>query len=371
MVKMNLNEIQKREAEVYSQVFSRLPVAIEKGDGMYVYDTEGKKYLDMSAGVAVNSLGHAHPRIIQTITEQSKKLIHCSNWFYTTPQLDLAELLIKLTSMKKTFITNSGTEAVEAAIKLARKSTGKTEIIAMEKAFHGRTLGALSITHGEKYRKPFLPLIPDSKFAKYNDIESLKSSITDKTAAVILEAIQGEAGVILPDDSYLQEVRELTQEKEILLILDEIQTGFGRTGKMFAYQHFGIQPDIVCMAKGMGGGFPIGAITFSCPDFEAGEHGGTYIGSPLACSVANTVIKTIISDKLVENSAAIGKHLLDSIPESRGKGLMIGIPVDDGRKKVIELIEKGILTLYSGNTVRVLPPLIIEKKHAEEFLSAI
>lgn len=370
MIKMNLDEIQKREAEVYSQVFSRLPVAIERGEGMYVYDTEGKKYLDMSAGVAVNSLGHAHPKITQTITEQSKKLIHCSNWFYTTAQLELAKSLTKLTGTNKAFITNSGTEAVEAAIKLARKSTGKTEIIAMENAFHGRTLGALSLTWGEKYRKPFLPLVPDMKFAKYNDIESLKSSITGNTAAVILEAIQGEAGVILPNDNYLKEVRELTESKEILLILDEIQTGFGRTGKMFAYEHSGIQPDIVCMAKGMGGGFPIGAITFNCKDFESGEHGGTYLGSPLACEVANTVIETIISDKLVENSAAIGKHLIDSIPNARGKGLMIGIPVDDGRKKVIELIEKGVLTIYSGNTLRVLPPLIIEKKHAEEFLSS-
>jgi len=370
--KMNLDEIQKLESRIYSQVFSRLPVAIDHGKGMYVYDTKGKKYLDMCAGIAVCSLGHSHPKIIKAIKEQAEKLIHCSNWFYTLPQLELAELLTSLTGMEKAFITNSGTEAAEAAIKLARKATGKPEIIAMENAFHGRTLGALSLTWGEKYRKPFLPLVPEMKFAKYNDIESLKNSISDKTAAVILEAIQGEAGVLIPDDNYLKEVRELTESNGILLILDEIQTGFGRTGKLFAYEHSGIKPDIICLAKGMGGGFPVGAIAFRCPDFEAGEHGGTYIGNPLACAVAKTVIETILSDKLVENSAEIGRYLLDSLPEgARGKGLMIGIPVEDGRKKVIELIEKGILTIYSENTVRVLPPLIIEKEHADEFLAAV
>ncbi len=368
---MNLDEIQRRESEVYSQVFSRLPVALERGEGMYVYDIEGRKYLDMFAGIAVNSLGHSHPRVIRTIREQSERLMHCSNWFYTLPQLELAGLLTKLTGMKKAFITNSGTESVEAAIKLARKATGKSEIIAMQNAFHGRTLGALSLTWGKNYRKPFLPLVPDMKFVTYNDIKSLRNSITDNTAAVILEAIQGEAGVLLPDNDYLREVREITESMGILLILDEIQTGFGRTGKMFAYEHSGIQPDIVCMAKGMGGGFPVGAVTFSCTDFDRGEHGGTYIGNPLASSVANTVINTIIKDNLVKNSATIGQYILDAIPEARGRGLMIGIPVDNGRERVIELIKKGILTIYSGNTIRVLPPLIIKKRHAEEFLSVI
>ncbi|RLI88722.1 MAG: aspartate aminotransferase family protein, partial [Candidatus Altiarchaeales archaeon] len=222
---------------------------------------------------------------------------------------------------------------------------------------------------------PFLPLVPEMKFVEYNDVDALERSITDKTAAVIVEPIQGESGVIIPDDNYLKEVRELTEEREVLLILDEIQTGFGRTGKMFAFQHSGIEPDILCLAKGLGGGFPIGATLFSCNDFEPGEHGGTFIGNPLACAVANTVVRVIMEKKLVKNSERLGSYLLRELRERdlsvRGKGLMIGIDVLDGKRSVLDLIEKGILTIYSRNTVRVLPPLIIEKKHADQFLSAV
>lgn len=372
---MDLNEIQKLESMVYANTFNRLPVAIKKGRGMYLYDVNDKRYLDMFAGIAVNSLGHCHPEVVKTIREQSKILIHTSNWFYTIPQLELAQLLVKITGLKRAFITNDGTEAVETAIKLARKTTGKGEIIAMKNAFHGRTLGALSLTWGERYRKPFLPLVPEMRFVEYNDVDALERSITDKTAAVIVEPIQGESGVIIPDDNYLKEVRELTEEREVLLILDEIQTGFGRTGKMFAFQHSGIEPDILCLAKGLGGGFPIGATLFSCNDFEPGEHGGTFIGNPLACAVAKTVVRVIMEKKLVKNSERLGSYLLRELRERnlsvRGKGLMIGIDVSDGKRSVLDLIEKGILTIYSGNTVRVLPPLIIEKKHADQFLSAV
>ncbi len=372
---MDLNEIQKLESMVYANTFNRLPVAIKKGRGMYLYDVNNRRYLDMFAGIAVNSLGHCHPEVVKTIREQSKILIHTSNWFYTLPQLELAQLLVKITGLKRAFITNDGTEAVETAIKLARKTTGKGEIIAMKNAFHGRTLGALSLTWGERYRKPFLPLVPEMKFVEYNDVDALERSITDKTAAVIVEPIQGESGVIIPDDNYLKEVRELTEEREVLLILDEIQTGFGRTGKMFAFQHSGIEPDILCLAKGLGGGFPIGATLFSCNDFEPGEHGGTFIGNPLACAVANTVVRVIMEKKLVKNSERLGSYLLRELRERdlsvRGKGLMIGIDVLDGKRSVLDLIEKGILTIYSRNTVRVLPPLIIEKKHADQFLSAV
>ena len=372
---MDLNEIQKLESKVYANTFNRLPVAIKKGRGMYLYDVNDKRYLDMFAGIAVNSLGHCHPEVVKTIREQSEILIHTSNWFYTLPQLELAQLLVKITGLKRAFITNDGTEAVETAIKLARKTTGKGEIIAMKNAFHGRTLGALSLTWGERYRKPFLPLVPEMKFVEYNDVDALERSITDKTAAVIVEPIQGESGVIIPDDNYLKEVRELTEEREVLLILDEIQTGFGRTGKMFAFQHSGIEPDILCLAKGLGGGFPIGATLFSCNDFEPGEHGGTFIGNPLACAVAKTVVRVIMEKKLVKNSERLGSYLLRELRERnlsvRGKGLMIGIDVSDGKRSVLDLIEKGVLTIYSGNTVRVLPPLIIEKKHADQFLSAV
>jgi acetylornithine/N-succinyldiaminopimelate aminotransferase len=372
---MDLREAEKIEKGCYANTFSRFPVVITRGEGMYAYDTSDKRYLDMFAGIAVNSLGHCHPEVVSAIKKQSERLIHTSNWFYTLPQLELAKLLVDLTGLERAFITNDGTEAVETAIKLARKATGKRGIIAMENAFHGRTMGSLSITWGEKYRKPFLPLVPGMKFARYDDIDSLREKITNETAAVIVEPIQGEAGVIIPEENYLKEVRELTEENDVLLILDEIQTGFGRTGELFAFQHSGIKPDILCLAKGLGGGFPIGATLFDCEDFKPGEHGGTFIGNPLACSVANTVVGIILRDRLAENARCIGAYLLDELDridmKAHGRGLMIGVEVRDGRKTVMDLIEKGILTIHSGKIVRVLPPLIIERKHADEFLSAI
>ncbi len=372
---MNLKEIQKLEKRYYANTFTRLPVAAVRGKGMYLYDINGRKYLDMFAGIAVSSLGHCHPEVVKAVQKQSKILIHTSNWLYTLPQLELAELLVKITGMKKAFITNNGSEAVETAIKLVRKITGKKEIIAMENSFHGRSMGALSVTWDEKYRKPFEPLIPGVKFVKFNNIEEIENSITKETAAVIVEPIQGEAGVILPDDDYLKEVRKITEENEILLILDEIQTGFGRTGKLFAQEHYRIKPDIMCLAKGIGSGFPVGATVFRCDDFKPGEHGGTYVGNPLASAVAKTVIETILKEKLVQNSKRIGNYILKNLKSkglnARGRGLMIGINVKNGEKTALDLIKEKILTIYSKNTVRVLPPLIIERKHADEFLSAV
>lgn len=373
--KMNLKQIQKLESRYYANTFTRLPVAAVSGKGMYLYDVNGEKYLDMFAGIAVNSLGHCHPKVFKAIQKQSKILMHTSNWLYTIPQLELAELLVKITGMKKAFITNNGSEAVETAIKLARRVTGKKEIIAMENSFHGRSMGALSVTWGEKYRKPFEPLIPGVGFVGFNNIEEIENSITNETAAIIVEPIQGEAGVIIPEDNYLREVRKITEENGILLILDEIQTGLGRTGKLFAYEHSKIKPDIMCLAKGIGSGFPVGATVFRCDDFKPGEHGGTYVGNPLACEVANTVIETILKEKLVQNSGRIGDYILKNLKSrglnARGKGLMIGIDVENGEKTVLDLIKEKILTIYSGDTVRVLPPLIIEKKHSDEFLTAI
>jgi acetylornithine/N-succinyldiaminopimelate aminotransferase len=372
---MDLETIKKREEKYYAHTFKRLPVAIVRGEGMYLYDTAGKKYLDMFAGIAVDCLGHAHPRMVETIKKQAETLMHTSNWVYTVPQIDLAERLTKITGLDKAFITNDGTEAVEAAFKLARKVTGKKEVIAMENAFHGRTMGSLSLTYGEKYKKPFEPLVPGAKTVPYGNADAIRRAITKDTAAIIVEPIQGEAGVIIPPEGYMKEVREITQEKGVLLILDEVQTGFARTGKMFACEHDGIKPDILCLAKGLGGGFPIGAIAFSCEDFEPGQHGGTFVGNPLACSVANTVIDTLIKEKLAENSEKMGNYLMNSLKDRgytvRGRGLMIGIDVTDGGETVQELIKKGVLIIHSKNTVRVLPPLIIEKKHADEFLAAL
>jgi acetylornithine/succinyldiaminopimelate/putrescine aminotransferase len=312
--------------------------------------------------------------MVETIKKQAATLMHTSNWLYTLPQIELAQKLTEITGMNRSFITNDGTEAVEAAFKLARKATGKKEVIAMENAFHGRTMGSLSLTYGEKYKKPFEPLVPGTKSVPYANADALRDAITDDTAAVIVEPIQGEAGVIIPPEGYLKEVREITEERNVLLILDEVQTGFARTGKMFAFQHENIKPDILCLAKGLGGGFPVGAIVFSCEDFEPGQHGGTFVGNPLACSVANTVVDTIIKEKLADNAEKTGKYLMKKLRdkgcEVRGMGLMIGIDVASGEQAVLELIKKGVLTIYSKNTVRVIPPLIIEKKHADEFLTA-
>jgi len=372
---MDSKKLMELEAEYYAHTFKRLPVAVKSGQGMYLYSFEGEKYLDMFAGIAVDSLGHAHPKVVEAVSKQASTLMHTSNWLYTEPQVMLAKKLVELSGLKKAFVTNDGSEAVECALKLTRKVTGKKEIIAMENSFHGRTMGALSLTSGEKYRKPFEPMVPGAKFCKFNDIEALKKAITKNTGAVIVEPIQGEAGVIIPDKDYLKEVRELTTEKGILLILDEVQTGFARTGKMFAFQHTGIKPDILCLAKGIGSGFPLGACVYDCEDFEPGQHGGTYVGNPLACAVANTVIDTIIKDGLIANSEKMGgyilKNLLDRKLKARGSGLMIGMDVADGGKTVLDLIQKKVITINSKNTVRILPPLIIEKKHADEFLKAL
>ena len=381
---MNFPEIKNLEEKYYANVFNRLPVAITRGNGMYLWDVSGKKYLDCFAGIAVSSLGHAHPAIVKTISEQAKELIHVSNWLYTIPQLELAELLCKISGMNKAFFTNDGTEAVECALKLAHRMTGKTKFISTRGAFHGRTLGSLGLTHSEKCRKPFEKILKykNVEFIDYNDCDALRNAIKDdkknnnKIAAVILEPIQGEAGVVIPGENYLPEVREITKENDILLIADEVQTGFGRTGKMFAYEHRGVKPDILCLAKGIGGGFPIGACLFrEGLDFEKGEHGGTFIGSPLACAVSKAVIETIIKDKLIVNSEKQGRYLLENLLDAgfdaRGKGLMIGINTNDGKKKVMELIEKGILTIHSENTVRVIPPLVIGKEHCDEFLGKI
>ncbi|ODS35010.1 MAG: hypothetical protein A7316_04600 [Candidatus Altiarchaeales archaeon WOR_SM1_86-2] len=378
---MNFNEIKELEQRYYANVFSRLPVAITHGKGMYLYDVDNKEYLDMFAGVAVSSVGHAHPKVVEAIESQAKKLIHTSNWVYTTPQLELAEMLCELTDMSRVFFTNDGTEAVECALKLSHRMTKKNKFVAFKGAFHGRTLGSLGLTYGEKVRSGFNEILNKNYFVDYNDADALERLIKDKQdiAAVIIEPVQGESGVIVPDDGYLAEVRRITEDNGVLLIVDEIQTGFGRTGKLFSCEHEGVKPDIICLAKGMGGGFPIGATLFRDGlDFEKGEHGGTYLGSPLACSVSKAVIEIIQDEKLVENSRLTGKYLLDNLLDSgfnaRGRGLMIGIDVSSvssGKEVVLDLIKEGILSIYSGDVVRVLPPLIITKHQADLFSEKI
>jgi acetylornithine/N-succinyldiaminopimelate aminotransferase len=370
---MNIEKAKTMEGKHFANLFDRLPVLLTHGRDVRVYDDLGREYLDLFSGVAVSSVGHAHPKVLEAINSQASKIIHSSNWVYTEPQLRLAEKISSLTGLERVFYSNDGAGAVEAAFKLARSVSGKTEIVSMENSFHGRTFGALSATWSEKYRKPFMPLVPGFKFAKYNDVDSLEREITKDTAAVIVEPILGEAGVIVPDDGYLQKVRDLTLDKGVLLIVDEIQSGFGRTGEWFDYKRAKIKPDIVVMAKGLGGGFPIGALAYSGFDFNKGEHGGTFNGSPLACSVANAVIGVIEEENLVENSRKIGKHIMEGLSGYgvHGRGLMLGLDVSDGRKTALKIIEEGAIPIYSGNTLRILPPLTLKKEDADVIISKV
>jgi len=372
---MDLEDVKKLESKVYANTFGRLPVAVARGQGVYLYDMNNVRYLDFFSGIAVNSVGHCHPKVVKAIQKQAGLLMHTSNWLYTIPQLKLAEKLEKMTGLEKCFLSNDGSEAVECAIKLARKASGKKEVIAMENSFHGRTFGALSLTWGAKYRKPYMPLVPEMKFVEYDNINALKKAITKDTAAVIMEPIQNEAGVLIPNEGFMKEVHELTENENILLILDEIGTGFGRTGKMFAFQHEKVKPDILCLAKAMGGGFPIGATLYSNMDFEKGEHGGTFIGNPLACAAALAAIDVIVKQKLDKNAGKMGDYLMKQLKangfKARGKGLMIGINVKEGRKTVLDLIKQKVLTINSNNTVRVLPPLTVNKQHCDTFIKAL
>ena len=373
-MKSKSQKVFQLEGKYHSQVFGRFPLLLEKGKGAYVWDASGRKYLDFYAGIAVNALGHCHPSVVSALKKQAETLWHASNWYYTTPQVELAELLCKLSGMQRVFYTNDGTEAVECAIKLARKVTGKKEIIAFKNSFHGRTMGALSLTWSEKYKKPFEPLMPKVKFSEYNNLLAAEEAITSETAAVIVEPIQGEAGVLIPDDGYLEGLRKITQKKGVLLILDECQTGFGRTGEMFISNR--VKPDIMCLAKAIANGFPMGATLFKGFDFERGQHGGTFIGGPLACATSKATVETIVKEKLHLNARKQGGYLLDKLADlglnARGKGLMIGFDVKDARKTILDLIKEGVLTVPSGNTtVRILPPLNINKDHCNEFISKL
>ncbi|HDN65865.1 MAG TPA: acetylornithine transaminase [Methanosarcinales archaeon] len=373
------------EAKHIQPTYARQPIHITRGSGCRVWDAEGKEYLDCLAGIAVNVCGHCHPRVVEAIKTQAETLIHTSNLYYTEPQIRLAEELVKLTGLDRIFFCNSGTEAAEAAMKLARRATGKTDFIAAENSFHGRTLGALSLTHTEKYRKPFEPLIPGVTFVKYNDASAMEAAITPDTAAVFLEAVQGEGGVKIASKEYLKEVREICDARDVLLIIDEVQTGFGRTGAWFAYEHYGIKPDIITMAKALGSGFPIGAMA-SRDDlqFERGDHGATFAGGPLACAASLATIDVIRSEGLVERSRVLGARLksgLQSIEslagnrvrEVRGMGLMVGRDFESGCGKLVDMArERGVLLNCTADTVlRFLPPLTISEVEIEQVLAVI
>ncbi len=372
------DELKQLEKDHIMQTYPRFNLVLEKGDGCYVYDQAGKQYLDFFGGLAVCVVGHSNPAVTEAITNQAKRLISVSNLYYTEPQIRLAQKLSELSGLQKVFFCHSGADANEAAIKLAKKVTGKKEFIAFKNAFHGRTTGSLALTWKQQYKQAFLPLSPKVKFADYNDINSVEALITDDTAAVFVEPIQGESGVIVPDETFLPALRELCTKHKILMIVDEVQTGLGRTGRFFAYQHTGIKPDIVTMAKGLANGLPIGAC-LSDYELKLGEHGTTLGGNNLSTATALATINYIEQHHLITNAETIGNYLMDQlralqkteplISGVRGKGLMIGVVLQ--ADKAGELVEQALLqgmliNAAAPNVVRLVPPLIVTKKQADD-----
>lgn len=369
--------------------YGRFDVVLERGSGTRVYDINGKEYIDFVAGIAVNALGHSHPSIAKTLAKQSQKLMHVSNNYWTPPQLELAGKLAEYSDHDQVFFCNSGTEANEVALKLARKygkvngSQDKTEIIYMKNSFHGRTMGALSVTGQPKYQKDFMPLIPNTTPVEFNNIQALKNAISEKTCAIILEPVQGEGGIIEADVKFLKEARKLCDAFHALLIFDEVQCGIGRLGTLFAYQSYGVIPDVISMAKGLGGGFPIGACLATkkaASVFVPGDHGNTFGGNPLACSVGLTILKELIDHHVLDNVRASSDYLVEKlnilkekypiIKNIQGRGLLLGIKVEGDPKVIInKCFEKGLLLIGAGHDVlRVVPPLNVNKEDMDAML---
>ena len=378
--------------ENLANTYSRNGVIFEKGIGSKVYDSEGKEYIDFVAGVAVNCLGHSHPSIIKAICEQSNTLMHISNLYYNDKQIQLAQKLAFYSDHHQVFFCNSGSEAVEAALKLARKrgkklgSPKKNKILYMENSFHGRTLGSLAVTGQYKYQKDFMPLMEGVISCKFNDIEDFNEKMNEEICAVILEPIQGEGGIILAQEDFLKSVREKCDENDAVLIFDEVQCGIGRIGSFFAYQSFETIPDIICMAKGLGGGFPIGAMLASeavGKYFEPGDHGSTFGGNPLACAVSLAVIEELMDKGIVESIEAKSEYLKNKLLELDkdkkilkgvvGKGLLMGIKLDTDKGEFIKrCFENGLLLVGAGeDVVRILPPLNVDKEVIDEAVGII
>ncbi len=372
-------------------VFDRVPLTIVRGQGARVWDDKGREYLDFFAGLAVDSLGHCHPVLVEAVTEQAKTLIQTSNLYYTIPQLQLAELLVKNSCLDRVFFCNSGAEANEGAVKLARRYgqlhlSGAFEVITTFDSFHGRTLAMTAATGQLKLQQPYIPLPTGFINVKFNDIEAIKAATTDKTCAVMIEPIQGEGGVNIPDDGYLPAVRDWCDQKGILLILDEIQTGVGRTGTLFAYEQYGVEPDIMTLAKGLASGVPIGAILAKerVAVFAPGEHGSTFGGNPLACAAGYVTLKFIIDNDIPAKVKAVGQELIQGlegmkkkfpfITEVRGRGLLVAMEFnsDIAQPVVVACLERGLLiNKLKPNAVRFIPPLIIGKKEVGEALGIL
>ena len=386
---MDTKTIIETAEEKLIHTYNRYQIVLDKGDGVRLYDTDGKEYLDFGAGIAVFALGYNNKEYNDAVKAQVDKLIHTSNYFYNEPAVKAAQAVTKASGMDRVFFTNSGTEAVEGAIKLAKKyaylKDGSTdhEIIAMEHSFHGRSMGALAVTGNRHYQEAFGPMIPGINFAKYNDLESVKSLVNDKTCAIIFETVQGEGGVYPAKKEFIEGVRKLCDEKGILLILDEIQCGMGRTGSMFAYQQYGVKPDIVTVAKALGCGVPIGAFLAKENVAKAlvpGDHGTTYGGNPLACAASAKVFELFEKLNVLENVQKVGAYMAkkleqivqdyDIVIEHRGVGLIQGIELSLNPKDVISnALDNGLILFSAGtNVIRFVPPLVITEKDVDEMI---
>jgi acetylornithine aminotransferase len=376
--------VQKRYASSMMNTFGPPKLVLTKGEGPYVWDDQGNRYLDLLGGIAVNALGHAHPALVSAVTQQLNTLGHVSNFFATEPQVALAERLLDLLGVGpgggKVFFTNSGSEANEAAFKLSRR-TGRTHVVAIEGGFHGRTMGSLALTSKEAYREPFAPLPGEVTFVPFGDADALAAAVTDETAAVVIEPIQGEAGVIIPPEGYLARAREITSAHGALLWFDEVQTGMGRTGSWFAHTRSGVTPDLITLAKGLAGGIPIGACIAVGEHgalLQPGNHGTTFGGNPVATAAALAVIETIEKDDLLGNATTVGERLRAGlvdprVTEVRGEGLLIGLDLSQDRaaEVVAAAQEHGfIVNMCAPDRIRLAPPLILTAEQADEFLAA-
>lgn len=374
------------------KTYNRFPVVFDHGEGVYLYDTEGKKYLDFTAGIAVCSLGHGNQKFNDALKNQIDKMIHTSNLYYNTTCGEAALALKAATQMDKVFFTNSGAEAVEGALKAARKyayekKSGRYEFIAMEDAFHGRTIGAVSVTGHKEYREPFEPMMGGVSFATYNDLDSVKALVTDKTCGIILETIQGEGGINPATPEFLEGIRKICDENDILLILDEIQCGMGRSGSYYAWQQMGVKPDIMTTAKAIGNGVPVGAFAMTSKvaeySLKPGDHGTTYGGNPLACAAVKKVLDIFEEEKILEHVNEIAPYLTEKLEEVvaecdsavrvKGKGLIQGLEITRPTGEVAaKALEEGLVIISAGqNVLRMIPPLIIEKEHVDEMVEKL
>lgn len=389
---MLTEEIQRITNQYVMHTYDRLPLSIVRGTGSQVYDAEGREYLDCIAGLAVNALGYGHPDLVLAIERQIRHLSHTSNLFYTQPQAELAQQLVKHSFADKVFFCNSGAEANEAAIKLARRYShqhfgpNRSEILTMVNSFHGRTLATLTATGQTKVQEGFAPLVPGFRYVPFNDFPTLEEHVSDRTAAIMLEPVQGEGGVVVADSAYLKAVRDLCTQRNILLIFDEVQTGMGRTGTLFAYEQFGVQPDIMTLAKGLGGGFPIGACLATekvAQAFSPGSHASTFGGNPLACAVGLQVLRVLLEGGELERSRGKGAYLakglqalkeqLSLIKNVRGLGLLQGLELSiDGKPVVMEcLTRRVIINCTMSHVLRFVPPLIIKTAEIDRLLTIL